>query len=149
MPSRGSKVAAVPPCHPLLNFVQNNEHEIVLHIASRSQDLIVGFPGDLVRYALLLHVIVEIVNSHLQKSHYTAKALDFNFQDLHVYADHKERFMQNENVWRDKPFTEKLSTPVLFANLTNSVTNSWLTPEMFALEGYKTTQPKIRYGLIV
>lgn len=89
-------VPQVPPCHPLIVF-NSDGYNLNAHITARSQDIVVGLPGDLIRYSLMTMCLAQIANLR-------ANEICFTFSNLHYYMQHEKKilklakkFMQLEN----------------------------------------------------
>jgi len=76
-------VPRVPPCHPTIIFHTVDERYLSLTVLGRSQDLIVGFPGDVIRYFALLQIFCRLLNVK-------AKELIWTVTNGHVYEPHRE-----------------------------------------------------------
>ncbi|NDB65780.1 MAG: hypothetical protein EB168_08955 [Euryarchaeota archaeon] len=53
---------ACPPCHIGLQFMPRPNGSLDLMVPARSNDMIVGFPLDIARYAILTHVMAKAVD---------------------------------------------------------------------------------------
>lgn len=74
---------ACPPCHLGMQFMPNADGYLDVMVPARSNDMVVGFPLDIARYAIILHVIAKAVdmkpryvympsaNSHIYKNCYS------------------------------------------------------------------------------
>lgn len=51
-----------PPCHIALQFMPTPDGKLNLMVPARSNDMVVGFPLDIARYAILTHVIAKAVD---------------------------------------------------------------------------------------
>lgn len=51
-----------PPCHLALQFMPSPSGKLNLMVPARSNDMVVGFPLDIARYAILTHVIAKAVD---------------------------------------------------------------------------------------
>jgi len=73
---------ACPPCHLAMQFMPRPNGTLDMMVPARSNDMIVGFPLDIARYAIITHVIAKAVdmtpgrvympssNSHIYKNCY-------------------------------------------------------------------------------
>ena len=52
---------ACPPCHLGLQFQPSSDGYLDVMVPARSNDMVVGFPLDIARYAIILHVIAKAV----------------------------------------------------------------------------------------
>lgn len=71
-------VPQVSPCHPCIQFSSDGVY-LNAHIFSRSQDAVVGLPGDMIRYSLLTMVLAKL-------SGLTAKNVCISFTNVHYYV---------------------------------------------------------------
>lgn len=85
-PITDRKVMAVPPCHPTLIFTTYGG-KIHLNIMSRSQDLVCGLPGDLIRYSLMLREISKITMIPMGSLH-------LFFCNIHMYEEHLDKYLE-------------------------------------------------------
>lgn len=53
---------ACPPCHLGLQFMPSPSGYLDVMVPARSNDMVVGFPLDIARYAIILHVIAKAVD---------------------------------------------------------------------------------------
>jgi len=53
---------ACPPCHLGLQFMPAPNNHLDVMVPARSNDMVVGFPLDIARYAIILHVIAKTVD---------------------------------------------------------------------------------------
>jgi len=53
---------ACPPCHLGLQFMPAPNNHLDVMVPARSNDMVVGFPLDIARYAIILHVIAKAVD---------------------------------------------------------------------------------------
>lgn len=81
------------PCHGLtVQFYVEKNNRISLQMYQRSADSILGAPFNIASYALLLHIVVELVNNHELRKHtsdYTPGRVIMIFGDTHIYSDEK------------------------------------------------------------
>jgi thymidylate synthase len=154
----GDMENTVPSCHPMLDFVTNpknefGQHKLDLVVTSRSQDLLVGFPGDVIRYTLLLGVMVDVIKNTIENEigvsqilPFVSGDLIFQFSDLHVYTQHEEihdvelEYLQ---------FVEDIDASAYLVELpTKNASSCKLSPKNFNLYNYNPVGPVIKYGLI-
>lgn len=76
----------VPPCHPAISFTSNG-HMLNCHVFSRSQDIICGLPGDMIRYDLMTRCFAKIANLK-------PGVIWFSFTNLHYYREHEEKLLK-------------------------------------------------------
>jgi len=50
-----------PPCHIALQFMPRPNGDLDLMVPARSNDMVVGFPLDIARYAIMTHVVAKAV----------------------------------------------------------------------------------------
>lgn len=50
-----------PPCHPMLQWMPRPDGSLDLMVVARSNDMVVGFPLDIARYAIMTHVMARAV----------------------------------------------------------------------------------------
>jgi thymidylate synthase len=72
---------ALPPCHILYNFYNENENEISCMMYMRSSDLFLGLPFNIASTALLTYIIAKV-------SGYTVKNIAISICDAHIYEEH-------------------------------------------------------------
>lgn len=78
------------PCHGLtVQFYVEKNNKISLQMYQRSADSFLGVPFNIASYALLLHIIVNLVNNKGQKN-YVVGRLIMIFGDTHIYEQHIE-----------------------------------------------------------
>jgi len=80
------------PCHGLITqfYVKNNK--ISLQTYQRSSDSFLGLPFNIASYALLLHIIVNLVNNNKNRKHkedYNVGEVITILGDTHIYSDEK------------------------------------------------------------
>jgi len=80
------------PCHGLITqfYVKNNK--ISLQTYQRSADSFLGLPFNIASYALLLHIIVNLVNNNKNRTHahdYEHGEVIIILGDAHIYSDNK------------------------------------------------------------
>lgn len=79
-------VPQVSPCHPCIQFSSDGVF-LNAHVFSRSQDIVVGLPGDMIRYSLLTMVLAQL-------SGLIAKNICFSFTNLHYYMEHETDLLE-------------------------------------------------------
>ncbi|KKS43868.1 thymidylate synthase [Candidatus Nomurabacteria bacterium RIFCSPLOWO2_02_FULL_42_17] len=99
---------ALPPCHALYQFYSANG-KLSLHMFQRSCDMFLGVPFNISSYALLLHIIAQIVGQ-------TPDELILTLGDAHIYNDHFDAV-------KEQLAREPFPLPKL-----------WLNPEIKSLE---------------
>lgn len=72
------------PCHPMFQFYVTNGNELSCCFYMRSVDMFLGFPFNLLSYAILTHIIAQTVGMK-------AKELIFMGGDTHVYKNHLDQ----------------------------------------------------------
>lgn len=81
------------PCHGLtIQFYLEKNNRISLQMYQRSADSVLGVPFNIASYAILLHIVVELVNNNENRIHtvdYTPGRVIMIFGDTHVYSDEK------------------------------------------------------------
>ena len=86
------------PCHGLtVQFYAEQNNRISLQMYERSADSVLGVPFNIASYALLLHIIVELVNNNENRQHmtdYTPGRVIMIFGDVHIYSDEKADHVQ-------------------------------------------------------
>jgi len=80
------------PCHGLITqfYVKNNK--ISLQTYQRSSDSFLGLPFNIASYALLLHIVVNLVNNNKNRKHkedYDVGEMITILGDTHIYSDKK------------------------------------------------------------
>ena len=95
------------PCHGIvIQFGIQNDDELCCHMHQRSADWILGEPFNIASYAMLMHIICEIVNNQLETNlniayemnssteYFPSKLqvgkLSMSFGDVHIYDEHIE-----------------------------------------------------------
>ncbi len=72
------------PCHPMFQFYVSNGNELSCCFYMRSCDLFLGFPFNLLSYAILTRIIAQTVGMK-------AKEVIFMGGDVHIYKSHFEQ----------------------------------------------------------
>lgn len=147
---------AVPPCHPMLNFQTDfgiAKTSVNLSVVARSQDMLVGFPGDVVRYHMLLNAIVLAANNEcLRKGispNFLAGSMTFIMLDCHVYQNHVEIYRGCEHgVFEDRVCAGSLTPTLSFSNPEKVFHNTFLKPDDIQISNYFPVNHPIKYGLI-
>lgn len=70
-----------------LDVIQVPGFRLSLKMYQRSADLLVGVPFNIASYALLTHILVNTVNTRLQKPTLTIGDLIITFGDAHIYVN--------------------------------------------------------------
>lgn len=78
--------AQVPPCHPVAQFTVNTKRELSVTVLSRSQDLVCGLPGDIIRYSLMVMCLAKLANLELGN-------VTIVFSNVHYYKAHEEKMI--------------------------------------------------------
>lgn len=85
------KQGPLPPCHGLtIQFGIENDTELCCHMTQRSADFVLGVPFNIASYALMLHIIVNIVNTRSTPASLRVGRLIMSFGDIHIYKQHIE-----------------------------------------------------------
>ena len=71
---------ACPPCHLGMQFSSSGEGHLDLMVPARSNDMVVGFPLDIARYAIILSVIAKAVGME-------ARYVYMPSANSHIYAN--------------------------------------------------------------
>ena len=82
----------VPPCHPASYFTSDGTY-LNMHVTSRSQDIICGLPGDMIRYHLMAMCLAKLANL-------IPGEIWFSFTNLHYYMEHQEKIDDLLGNWR-------------------------------------------------
>lgn len=81
------------PCHGLIiQFYVEKDNRLSLQMYQRSIDSICGAGFNIASYALLLHIVTELVNNHKNRKHkidYRPGRVIMIFGDTHIYSDEK------------------------------------------------------------
>lgn len=81
------------PCHGLtILFNVEDGHRLSCMMTQRSADYICGVPFNIASYALLIHLMCEVINNDetYTGTKFTPGRLIMNFGDTHIYEDHKQ-----------------------------------------------------------
>jgi len=82
------------PCHGIvIQFGIQNDNELCCHMHQRSADWVLGEPFNIASYAILMHIICEIVNNNINLSvneRLILGKLSMSFGDVHIYDEHIE-----------------------------------------------------------
>jgi thymidylate synthase len=82
------------PCHGLfIQFYVDNEYKLSCMMTQRSADSICGVPFNIASYALLVHIMCEVINNdetYVGKK-FTPGKLIINLGDTHIYDSHKSQ----------------------------------------------------------
>lgn len=86
-----AKQGVLYPCHGLvIQFYVNTDYSIDCQMYQRSCDWFLGVPFNISSYALLMHIVVNIVNNKSDKIKYSVGNLIMVFGDYHLYEQHIE-----------------------------------------------------------
>jgi len=131
------------PCHGLvIQFGIENDNELSCYMYQRSQDTFLGSPFNITSYALLVHIVCNVVNNELDKLcapdvRLVAGKLHMGLGDIHIYESHVSAV--REQITR-VPFafpTVIIKKNIDFAEL--SLNN--LSAADFEIVGYKSHPP--------
>jgi len=75
---------ALPPCHVLFQFHVSNAGELNCQMYQRSADAFLGVPFNIASYALLTHMIAQVVGLRVG-------VFTHSIGDLHIYSNHMEQ----------------------------------------------------------
>jgi len=75
------EMMALPPCHVLFQCYVSNDRSLDLHLYQRSVDIGLGLPFNIASYALLTHLICNLVKLRPGR-------LIISMGDAHIYRDH-------------------------------------------------------------
>lgn len=116
----------VPPCHPASYFTSDGTY-LNFHVTSRSQDIICGLPGDMIRYHLMTVCFAKLANLIPGK-------IWFSFTNLHYYKEHEEKLI--DVVERYIPDISNYPKMLLDKRTNNHVSLDEFSYVDFHLEGY-------------
>ena len=71
---------ACPPCHLGLQFSASPQGYLDVMVPARSNDMVVGFPLDIARYAIILHVVAKATN-------FTPRLVYMPSANSHIYEN--------------------------------------------------------------
>ena len=111
----------LPPCHTLFQLYCHMDLGISLKLYARSIDIFLGLPFNIASYALLLHMIGNVVGRK-------PTFLSISFGDLHLYSNHISQ--TKEQLDR---IPHKLPTLDIVGKFNNITDITW---EDIKLEGY-------------
>jgi len=130
------KEMCLAPCHPMFQFYVTNGDELSCCFYMRSVDMFLGFPFNLLSYAILTHIIAKTVGMK-------AKEIVFMGGDTHIYKSHIVQV--GEQISRE-PFA--FPTMIINKEL-NSITDiEQLQFSDFKFEGYQS-HPAIKAEMAV
>ena len=119
---------ALPPCHVMSQFYVNNKSELSCHMYQRSADMFLGVPFNIASYALLTHIIAEILGFGIGE-------FIHSFGDCHIYKNSIEQV--KEQLTRKPKELPKLVMP----KIKSLKDLSSLSLDDFVLEGYDPHPP--------
>lgn len=113
-----------PPCHLAMQFSPSKDNWLDLMVPARSNDMVVGFPLDIARYAMMLKVVAAACGK-------TARFVYMPSANSHIYENcyHLVEVMLKRE-WRDE------CQMTLSADWLRSPVLKGLTIEDFVLDGY-------------
>lgn len=141
------------PCHGLqVQFNVEKQKYINLQMYQRSADCILGLPFNIASYALLLHIITNLVNNNKNRTHindYIPGRIIIILGDAHIYSDEKtnhfavalEHIKRKSHTYKfcDINISKKLldvndidSLTINDININNYVSNGFLKASMVA-----------------
>jgi len=85
------------PCHGLtIQFGIQGENELCCHMYQRSCDFFLGIPFNIASYALLTHILCNIVNENVRdnKDRLKVGRLTISLGDCHIYISHLDAVRQ-------------------------------------------------------
>lgn len=77
-------LAALPPCHYGFQFFISATNKLSIMFNMRSTDLFLGLPFNIASYALLCHIVAQILNIEVGE-------LVYSGADCHIYTNHFEQ----------------------------------------------------------
>lgn len=87
---------ACPPCHIAMQFMPAKDGWLDLMVPARSNDMVVGFPLDIARYALMLKVVAALTNK-------TARFVYMPSANSHIYENCYHLVVQMlQRSWKDE-----------------------------------------------
>ena len=119
---------ALPPCHVMSQFYVSNKSELSCHMYQRSADMFLGVPFNIASYALLTHIIAEILGFGIGE-------FIHSFGDCHIYKNSIEQV--KEQLTRKPKELPKLVMP----KIKTLEDLSSLSLDDFILEGYDPHPP--------
>lgn len=124
------------PCHPMFQFYVTEGNKLSCCFYMRSVDMFLGFPFNLLSYAILTRIIAQTVGME-------AKELIFMGGDVHIYSNHIKQV--NEQIWREPhPFP----TMMINKELSNIKDIESLQFSDFEFTGYQS-HPAIKAEMAV
>lgn len=72
---------ALPPCHMFVQFYLSNDRTLSAQMYQRSVDTFLGLPFNIASYALLMHMIAQVIGAKVGR-------LNLILGDTHIYKDH-------------------------------------------------------------
>lgn len=75
---------ALPPCHMFAQFYLSNDRKLSCQMYQRSCDAALGLPFNIASYALLTHMLAQVVDAQVGM-------LTIVLGDTHIYKDHNEQ----------------------------------------------------------
>lgn len=119
---------ALPPCHLLAQFHVNNDYKLSCQLYQRSADFGLGVPFNIASYALLTHMLAQIVGLKVGEFMHT-------IGDAHIYLNHIDAVQ--EQLTREIFPGPKLLMPE-FTTLDELLLTS---VDQYQLVGYKSHPP--------
>ncbi len=119
---------ALPPCHVMSQYYVSSKSELSCHMYQRSADMFLGVPFNIASYALLTHVLADILNLRVG---------DFihSFGDCHIYLNCIDQV--KEQITRKPKKLPTLKMPKI--NSLDDLKNYNI--DDFILENYKSHPP--------